>query len=79
MQEHSDNTEEDDKETKDNEEARAGAPPHQWGSGSCIRKAPNIEQCHVFKSHLLFKDYQGNPPLYSSALSTASLGYQLAF
>jgi hypothetical protein len=40
-------------------------PTHRWGSGSRIGKAPNIERCCVFYSHLLFNDFWGNLPVYS--------------
>jgi hypothetical protein len=41
-------------------------PTHRWGSGCCcVGKAPNIERCCVFYSHLLFNDFWGDSPVYS--------------
>jgi hypothetical protein len=41
-------------------------PPFVWGSGSCVGKAPSIERCRVFHSHLLFDDFWGPSPIYNA-------------
>ncbi len=63
MQEDDGSTEEDEGQIELDEEQVP--PPHQWGSGSRIGKAPNIERRRVFYSHLLFNDFWGDLPVYS--------------
>ena len=53
----------DDEEDSDNEEAEP--PPHIWGTGSRIGKAPNVKQRRVFYSHLLFYDFWDPLPVYN--------------
>ena len=62
MQDEDDCTEEDEGQVELDEEQVP--PPHQWGSGSRIGKAPNIERRRVFYSHLLFNDFWGDSPVY---------------
>ena len=64
QQEDDDSTEESDEGQVKLDEEQEVPPPHQWGSGSRIGKAPNIELCLLFYSHLLFNDFWGDLPGY---------------
>jgi hypothetical protein len=59
----SDNSSDDEEDSVDEE---ADPPPHIWGSGSRIGKAPNVERRRVFYSHLLFNDVWGSLPVYNA-------------
>lgn len=67
MQDGDDDTDEDNEEQAEDNAEAGTPPPHHWGSGSRVGKAPNIERRRVFYSHLLFNDYWGNSPVYSPA------------
>ena len=40
--------------------------PRVFGSGSRLRKAPNVDRRRVFYSHLLFQDFWGDSPVYNA-------------
>ncbi len=54
----------DDEVDSDNEEA--DPPPHSWGSGSRIGRAPNAKRRRLVYSHLLFNDFWGPLPVYNA-------------